>query len=527
MTIHGNLFKRLILTPGVFLLIVMVSMGMRPIGPKNDTFKVALQSSHETTKDVTNFYEKMKFQPVWFAQGQLNQCGQIAVDVLKNASLEGLNPHDYEDAVKALTNFPLNWVNAEILLTKRFLEFITHVRVGRIDPVLISRNIKFHKPNIHPVKLLVDALQDQSGCHKLRLMAPAIPEYAHLKNILANYRDIAKRVKDWPQIKTKKLKVGDSDPAIINLRKILILLGDLKKSNRFSSKFDKALNVALQQFQKRNTIEPDGVVGGKTKKALEVSIHNLIRKILVNMERLRWLPQDLGDRHLIVNVAGYEVRAYEKDVLRLTIPAIVGKPSRLTPLFYANLTNVIINPPWNVPYSILVHDKLPKILNDPDYIRRSGYTVTDGNGNVVDPDYADWEYEGAHYHLHQRPGKHNALGQIKFNMVNPYTIYLHGTPDEKLFKRTARAFSSGCIRLKYPVELASWILNNNDKWNKEGIEKTIHKGATQTIQPDSSLPVYFTYQTVWLGKDNLVHISDDPYKMDVKMEKILDKEEGA
>jgi murein L,D-transpeptidase YcbB/YkuD len=503
-------------------------MGVVPMGAKDTSFKASLQFSQKTTKDITDFYEKMKFQPVWFVQGQLNQCGQIAADVLKNASLEGLNPQDYEDAVQALTNLPLDWINAEILLTKRFLEFITHVRVGRIDPALISRNIKFHKANVHPVELLVDALQDPLDSHKLRLMAPVIPEYAQLKSILANYRNIAKGTKDWPQIRTEKsLKLGDSDPEIPNLRKILILLGDLKKSNRFSSKFDKALDVALRQFQERNTIEPDGVVGGKTKKALEVSIHNLIRKVLVNMERLRWLPEDLGNRHLIVNVAGYEVRAYEKDVLRLTIPAIVGKPTRLTPLFYATLTNVIINPSWSVPYNILVQDKLPKIRNDPDYIRRSGFTVTDSSGNVVDPDYADWEYEGTHYHLRQSPGKHNALGQIKFNIVNPYTIYLHGTPDEKLFKRTARAFSSGCIRLKHPVELASWILDNNDKWSKEGIEKAIHKGATQTIQADSSLPVFFTYQTVWIGKDNLVHISDDPYKMDANMEKVLDKEEGA
>jgi murein L,D-transpeptidase YcbB/YkuD len=535
MTVWGNSFKVFILIPGAFLLMITASMGMGAIGIGNTAFKAALQSNKEIAGDVTDFYAKMKFQPVWFVQGQLSQCGQVAADVLKNASLEGLNSHDYEDATHALTTPSAHWMDVEILLTKRFLEFIAHVRVGRIDPALISHNIKFHKHDTHAVDLLVNALQNQSDCHKLRQMAPAIPQYAQLKNILANYRNIAKETKDWPKIEKERkdwlkvkpsnsLKLGDSDPGIPNLRKILILLGDLKKDDGFSPKFDKALEGALRQFQMRNTIEPDGVVGGKTREALKVSIHGLIRKVLVNMERLRWLPEDLGDRHLIVNVAGYEVRAYEKNALQLIIPAIIGRPSRHTPLFYATLKNVVLNPSWGVPHSILV-DKIPKIINDPDYIRRLGFTVTDSNGNIIDPDHADWENEGAHYHLRQSPGSHNALGRIKFNIENPYTIYLHGTPDEKLFKRPARAFSSGCIRLKDPVELASWILDNNDQWNKEGIEEAIHKGNTQTVQPDGSLPVFFTYQTVWMGKDRLVHISDDPYKMDAKMEKVLDMEE--
>jgi murein L,D-transpeptidase YcbB/YkuD len=301
----------------------------------------------------------------------------------------------------------------------------------------------------------------------------------------------------------------------------LILHGDLKDDENTSSEFDDDLKRALRQFQTRHTLEPDGVMGGKTKDALNQSIDDLIRKVIINMERLRWLPDDLGDKHIIVNVAGYQVQAFEKDTLKLTIPAIVGRPSRRTPLFYATLKNIIFNPSWGVPYNILVHDKIPKIINDPDYVRRSGFTVTDDYGMVIDPDEADWENEGSHYHLRQSPGRHNALGRVKFNIENPYTIYMHGTPDEKLFQKTARAFSSGCIRLKTPIELAVWILNNKDKWSTESIEKSINKGSTQTLSLEDDIPVYFTYQTVWLGKDGLIHVSDDPYRMDAKMEKVL------
>ena len=172
----------------------------------------------------------------------------------------------------------------------------------------------------------------------------------------------------------------------------------------------------------------------------------------------------------------------------------------------------------------MVHDKIPKIINDPDYVRRSGFTVTDDSGSVIDPDEADWENEGSHYHLRQSPGRHNALGRVKFNIENPYTIYLHGTPDEKLFQKTARPFSSGCIRLKTPVELAEWVFNDEGKWSVDSINNAINKGGTQTIKADGAIPVYFTYQTVWRGEDGLIHISDDPYRMDTKMEKVLNPE---
>jgi murein L,D-transpeptidase YcbB/YkuD len=488
-------------------------------------FKDALSSLKDPSdEDTIAFYEKMGREPVWFFQGNLTKCGHIAVETLKDAAEDGLTPHDYEDATHT-AHKPGNWVDAEILLTKRYLEFITHIRSGRIDPSRISRDIKFPSPKTHSVALLLDAIQDKSTeCRKLRHMAPAIPQYAHLKKILATWRELAKNTKEWPTIKeAKTLKIGEEHPERGTLRQILTLYGDLKEGSNPSSTFDPELDTALRQFQKRHTLEPDGIVGAKTKDALNQSIHDRIRQVIYNMERLRWLPEDLGEKYIIVNVAGYQVQAYEKSDLKLTIPAIVGRPSRRTPLFYAPLRNIIVNPSWGVPYTILVHDKLPKIINDPDYIRRSGFTVMDHTGNVVNPDEADWENEGIHYHLRQSPGARNALGRVKFNIENPYTIYIHGSPtsDEKLFHRTARAFSSGCIRLKTPEDLAVWILNNENKWSHEHIEKAIHKGATQTIKPEEDISVFFTYQTVWMGEDNLISISDDPYRIDRKMEQVL------
>lgn len=501
-----------------------LEQGSTPAPVSTETpFQKALQTSKIASPDVLAFYGKMQNEPVWFFQGHLTKCGQTAVEVLHNADEEGLNPLDYQDVIQ-ISASPENWIHAEILLTKRFLEFIDHLRVGRIDPMKISHDIKFHSPKTKPVDLLVEAIQNKgSACLKLHHLAPDIPAYAHLKKILAGYRDLAEKSNPWPKLTSPKaFKRGDTDPEIKTLRKILFLQGDLKDDNDpESEEFDATVDKALRQFQKRHTLEADGVTGGKTKEALNRPIAEMIQKVIVNMERLRWLPDDFGDKYLMVNVAGYQVQAFEKSDLKLTIPAIVGRPSRRTPLFYASLKNVIINPSWGVPYNILVHDKLPKIINDPDYVRRSGFTVTDEMGNAVDPDEADWENEGRNYRLRQSPGRHNALGRVKFNIENPYTIYLHGTPEEKLFTKTARAFSSGCVRLKSPVELAEWVLNNESKWSSEDIEAAINKGATQTVKPQEDLPVFFTYQTVWMGNDGLTHVSDDPYKMDAKMVKVL------
>ena len=362
----------------------------------NEIFQNALSAlSEPENKEIVEFYQKSGNNPVWFFQGNLTKCGQIAVETMKNATQDGLNPVDYEEATQ-LSSHPKDWIQAEILLTRNFLKYIKHVRMGRIDPKKISHHIKFHSPPTKPAELLLEATQDPSTeCKLLRHMAPNVPQYKDLKDILANYRLLATEKTQQPTLGDfKSLKLGDKSPEVKTLREILVFHGEMELPEDQSEIFDKDTEAALKQFQTRHTLQPDGVLGGKTREALNTPIKTFIRKVVINLERLRWLPDDLGERSIIVNVAGYEVRAYEKTELQLTIPAIVGKPSRRTPLFYAPLRNVIINPSWGVPYSILVHDKIPKILNDPDYIRRSGFTVTDDSGAVIDPD-CKWQRNNA------------------------------------------------------------------------------------------------------------------------------------
>jgi murein L,D-transpeptidase YcbB/YkuD len=473
--------------------------------------KVHEEANKKFRSDVGTFYQENDFTPVWYSGDHLTSCGQVAIDVLKNSAEEGLNPKEYLQGLEDGDSY-----HKELMLTDRFLQYIDHLRAGRVEPTHISKHIKIKSLPVHPVQLLKEALHSQ-GCEKLKNLAPEGPQYQSLKALLKVYRALAVGHPNLPKISTKKkLKEGDSDDDVIVVRKLLALYGDLPKEAgaNESKKFDAALKGGIKKFQERHTLEPDGVLGEKTREILNWSLKKQINKIIINMERLRWLPDHLEERYIIVNVAGYEVKAMEGNKEAIVTPAIVGKPSTRTPLFFASVKSVIINPSWNVPPGIMARDKLPKLRRDPGYAHRAGFSVTDSSGHRVDPSTVDWATEGRYYRLHQGPGAKNALGRVKIDIDNPYIIYLHDTPEKHLFTKRSRALSNGCIRLQKPREIASWILKDTSNGNLDAIGRLIAKGRTQTIKMDDHIPVYFLYMTVWKDEGGIIHFSDDPYHMD-------------
>lgn len=484
--------------------------------------KQLLLKTKKYTSDTIAFYNENGYTPVWMTGKNLNQAGLVALEVLKNADSEGLNPNDYNAVEMAIKN-NFSPEEIDVILTNDFIHFIDDVRVGRIPPTHTARIIKITSPKTTPVKLLQEALKEP-GYEKLRQMGPNIADYQSLKKALQTYRELEKQSPALPQMTASKknLKVGEKSDEVANLRLILHSFGDYKEANLTSTEFNKDLEEAVKHFQKRHFIDQTGIINDKTRKALNIPIKDLINKIIINMERLRWLPDDhLSKRYILVNVGGYEVKAYTDNQLDLRMKAIVGKAATKTPLFYAPMKNVILNPSWSVPHSIKMRDKIPKIIQDPGYIHRGGFTVYDDNNQIIDPDQADWANEGSHLHLRQSPGKKNALGRIKLNIENPYTIYLHGTPDEKLFNKAVRNYSSGCIRLQDPTAMTSWLLNNEKEYSPESLEKMIEKGATVTVPLKEAINVYFTYQTVWQGDAGELYFSPDAYKLDPPLEKLL------
>lgn len=466
----------------------------------------------KTDADVSAFYKARQNQPIWFTpDGTHNAAYNVAIDVLKNVDKDGLNPIDYKIADEKEP-----WITQELQLTRTFLTYILDVRMGRLAPQSTANLVKVSSEKPKHIEMLLAAVSKPGNYKALQAMAPTeLPDYLALRTLLATYKKMAASTTLPKLTSAQPLKPGARHPDILSVRQILTQFGDFHQpaENETSEVYDNALLSAVKTFQARHTLEPDGVIGGRTKDVLNWSLEERINKIIANMERLRWLPENLGKRYIHANISGYEVSAVEEGKVVIRMPAIVGKVATKTPLFFAQMKEVIVNPSWSVPPGIMSRDKLPKLQNDPGYARRAGFTVYDASGSPVDPESVDWSSEGHSYHLRQSPGAHNALGRIKLNIENPYTIYMHGTPEQQLFNKTSRGFSSGCIRLQDPVTMASWTLKGT-KWGESDIQSMIQSGTTKTLPLPEKIPVYLTYLTVWVKEDGAVYFSDDHYKMD-------------
>ena len=349
------------------------------------------------------------------------------------------------------------------------------------------------------------------------------PQFRKIKTLLDDYRQLQESMPEWPSLKTfvNPIKPLESHAEIPKIRKILLFWGDLKnegESDLSSLIYDQQLQDAVKRFQSRHYLENDGVIGGKTYANLNLSIADRIKKIKLNIDRWRHLISDLIGKYILVNIANYHLYAMHDAEVQLTIPVIVGKPTRKTPLFMAPLNNVVMNPGWGVPLSILLKDKIKKIRQDPEYLEKGGYVLSDDEGHSIASNHVDWDHVLSHhhfpYHLRQNPGKKNALGPIKFNIINPYAIYLHGTPDLKLFDKASRSLSSGCIRLKHPIDLAVWTLQGTQYNTLEKIQHLIDHKKTQSVPLGVPIAVHFSYITVWVDDNGIATFSDDPYKMD-------------
>lgn len=241
-----------------------------------------------------------------------------------------------------------------------------------------------------------------------------------------------------------------------------------------------------------------------------------VQKIRMNLERWRWAPRDLGERHVLINVPRYEMQVVEGDRPALAMRVIVGAPETPTPLFSDRMTYVVFSPYWNIPESILREETLPRLADDPEYLSRNNIQVVGASGELVDPAAFDWSDEAAAEGLRfrQAPGPENALGLVKFIFPNHFSVYLHDTPADALFARETRAFSHGCIRVEKPVALAEYVLRDKSRWTPDRIRAAMASGREQTVTLDEPLPVHIGYWTAWVQADGSVAYIDDPYGLD-------------
>ena len=241
-------------------------------------------------------------------------------------------------------------------------------------------------------------------------------------------------------------------------------------------------------------------------------------QIRMNLQRWRWMPRDLGEKYVFVNVPAYQMQVVEGDTPVLAMRVVVGDPMHSTPLFNDEMTTVVFSPNWNVPESIIRKEMLPRLVNDPGYLERQDIQVVGTSGQVIDAEGVDWSDESAVSGLHfrQEPGPKNALGLVKFQFPNSFDVYMHDTPQDALFNKPHRALSHGCVRLEDPVALAKYVLRDKPEWTPEKISEAMNAGREQSVALKQHLPVHIGYFTAWVNPDGSLTYTDDPYQLDEK-----------
>lgn len=478
------------------------------------------------------FYRARKYKPLWSnTKGRLNRAYDL-LHVIIHVEDEGLDPSDYylEKIIKYWdSKVPEESIRLDLLLTAALYRYSNHVYSGRFNPREL--NVDWHIQNrpLNIRRLFADVASKKSIAQLLNKLPPQHSGYQLLKKELQRFHDLEQQG-GWQRFEPgPTLEPGVQHKQVVQLRQRLEISGDLDESTLHNMDiFDRGLAEALKRYQARHGLAADGRIGPQTRKALNITVAEKIRQIRINMERWRWLQRKLGKRYLMVNMTGFELYIMENGSAVLTMPVIIGKAYRSTPSFSGLISTMEYNPYWTIPTNIAVEDFIPRQINDPSSLAKKSIRLYRGwgeNAREIDPQTVNWKrLDKNHfpYWLRQDPGPKNALGRIKFLFSNPYEIYLHGTPDKHLFNRVVRTFSAGCIRVKDPVRLAAYLLNDGSQRMEEEVLANIHLGTNQSITLPIAVPIYLVYWTAWVDRDGRMNFRHDIYGRDTRLNGLFD-----
>jgi len=483
---------------------------------------------------LPRFYERRTYRPAWSSSGQPTQQVEELLRALRKADLEGLTPTDYhlerieetlyrirEHAEKGLRPNPELLVDLDLLLTDAFLILGSHLLSGRVNPETIDSEWHAVRRHADLAGILEKAITLDEIEKSLAALLPPQAGYYRMRKALSVYRSVARNGGWSPVAEGEEFLLGDGGERVLALRRRLEATLDIQTGQSDNEElFDESLDRALRRFQKRHGLHVNGVATPATQSALNVSVDDRIRQIELNMERWRWLPQELGKNYVMLNIANYELEVVEDETTVLSLRAVIGRPYRRTPVFSDSITYIVFNPYWFVPRNIAAQDILPLVQKDPDYLTKKKIRAFKGSGaraNEIDPSAVNWSKLSAGnlpYVLIQDPGPENALGQMVFRFPNKYNVYIHDTPAREVFVHPQRSFSSGCIRLENPMELAVYLLREDGKWGRVQIEQTIRKGREQTVRLPKPIPMHLLYWTSWVDEAGVVQFRRDIYERD-------------
>ncbi len=449
---------------------------------------------------VAAFYAARSHAPIWIADGRFRPEAAHLLDRLGRAAEDALSPSDY--LAPRIDVLPPGGgldvlADADIRLSALAVLYARDARGGRLDPVRLSNLIT---PELK-LPAAADVLEALAGSGRpgdvLAGFNPPHPGYRALKATLA---DIRSRRPDTPVAvpRGRALKVGMSDPRVPLVR-ARFGLGPAEDDEKL---YDERVASAVADFQKKNGLPASGILTDRTVSLLSGAPAPSEARIVANMERWRWLPEDLGARHIIVNIPEFALRLVEDGEVRHTARVIVGKVDTPTPIFSDEMEFAVINPSWYIPPSIMKNEILPGLARDPNYAAARGYEVV---------------RRGDRISVRQPPGERNALGFIKFMFPNRHAVYIHDTPNRKLFGAERRAFSHGCVRVDQPFRLADFVFG--ETWSEPRLKALIGKGE-RTIRLPRPLPVHLVYFTLE-QRDGVLRGRDDLYGVDGKIAEAL------
>ncbi len=476
------------------------------------SWQVAGQRIHARNA-LTRFYRERLYAPAWIRDAAPQPAVRELVGILERAPEHGLRPADYhlpailallEDAQRKPAD-PGLASDLELLLSDGALLYATHLLAGRVNPVTIDAEWHAEMRGGDIVAIVSRGLGEGRLAATLAGLAPAAPGYRRLQAALAHWSALPPEGAD-AIAGGELLRRGMSGARVAQLRRRLL--------NASGDEFDRPLEDAVKAFQRGQGLEDDGLVGPATLVLLNRRPRDVVALLQANLERWRWLPENLGERHILVNIADFQLVAREayRPVLRMKV--IVGRDYRKTPVFTAPISYLVLNPYWEVPTKIAQQDLLPKFIADPAYFETMGFELFRGWGaeqQPLNPAEVNWarHRSGAFpYRLRQKPGPRNALGRVKFMLPNPYSVYLHDTASPELFQRSVRTFSSGCIRLERPRELLDWLTGASVPWPEAATP------VDRTVRLARSVPVHMQYWTAWVEEDGTLQLRPDVYGRD-------------
>lgn len=447
---------------------------------------------------LRRFYLPRNYAPVWIGGADQDRSAAIALSFLQSAEEEGL-PAAYrlgDIRVRAAMESPSAKAEYDLLLTAAVLDYMRDMRLGRIAPSVVDTDVALPVFAFDPVTALADGLKSGGLQAMLSSLRPPHQEYDGLKIALARYRDVQKNG-GWPQLGTAPIAKLDRDDPRLGLLWRRLAVDDVALDTQLQS--PATLADAIGQYQQRNGLVQTGVVDKETLAALNVPEARRIDQIVANLERWRWLTRPFAPQYIEVNTADATLKLVDRGNIVLSSRIVAGKLATPTPMFFANVVAITVNPYWNIPSTIARHEILPRERRHPGYMESQHIFFADDGS------------------LKQQPGADNALGFLKLEMPNRFNAYLHDTPARKLFVRADRHFSHGCMRVQQIEPLASWLLTGDTAAAKEKLDTFIASGVNQRISLDRPLPVYVLYWTAIADENGSIGFRPDVYGRDSRL----------